>query len=393
MRNILGMHVQGEDFYDRVAELEQLWKLLDHDNVLLLAPRRVGKTSVLFRLREQAPNRSRSAVYVSSAGLLTELEFVDTLFRAVNTLDTGRRLVSALAEGPVGRFFGRLDGAGASGFHLHLRAAEPPDWREVGNAFADVANASDDGWILLVDELPILVMALLRQDTTTERARTFLEWFRALRERAPRLRWVLAGSVGLDAIVARIRLSSTVQDLAPFTLGPLHEQDAEGLVETLAASHGISIERDVIEYLLQRLGWLIPYHIQLAFSEIHAAHRNGAPPVTRDHVDKALALLLSPGKRIYFEPWRQRLREELGPPEDTQAMALLDAAAQDPNGATAQTLRGILARHVTHKSARDEVLSHLLRVLQNDGYLVEDRGRFRFRSPLVRAFWRSRSTP
>jgi hypothetical protein len=361
MRNILGMHVQGEDFYDRVAELEHLWTLLDHDNVLLLAPRRVGKTSVLFRLREQAPIRDRSAVYVSSAGLLTELEFVDTLFRAVNTLDTGRRLVSALANGPV--------------------------------AFVDVANASDDGWILLVDELPILVMALLRQDTTTERARTFLEWFRALRERAPRLRWVLAGSVGLDAIVARIHLTSTVQDLAPFTLGPLHEQDAEGLVETLAASHGISIERDVIEYLLQRLGWLIPYHIQLAFSEIHAAHRNGAPPVTRDHVDKALALLLSPGKRIYFEPWRQRLREELGPPEDTQAMALLDAAAQDPNGATAQTLRGILARHVTHKSARDEVLSHLLRVLQNDGYLVEDRGRFRFRSPLVRAFWRSRSTP
>lgn len=54
IKNRVGKPVTGDDFFDRVREQRSLWNRLDTDNVLLLAPRRVGKTSLMYRLRDTA---------------------------------------------------------------------------------------------------------------------------------------------------------------------------------------------------------------------------------------------------------------------------------------------------------------------------------------------------
>ena len=54
MHNLIGKPAKGEDFFDRERETRRLWDRLDTDNVLLLAPRRVGKTSLMYRLRDRA---------------------------------------------------------------------------------------------------------------------------------------------------------------------------------------------------------------------------------------------------------------------------------------------------------------------------------------------------
>ena len=46
MHNLIGKPAEGEDFFDRERELRQVWDRLETDNVLLLAARRVGKTSL-----------------------------------------------------------------------------------------------------------------------------------------------------------------------------------------------------------------------------------------------------------------------------------------------------------------------------------------------------------
>ncbi|MDQ3773238.1 MAG: hypothetical protein M3461_02095 [Pseudomonadota bacterium] len=47
MRNMTGPVVRGEDFFDREHEQARFWRDLETDNLLLLAPRRVGKTSLM----------------------------------------------------------------------------------------------------------------------------------------------------------------------------------------------------------------------------------------------------------------------------------------------------------------------------------------------------------
>ena len=72
MHNLIGKPAEGEDFFDRERETRRLWERIDTDNVLLLAPRRVGKTSLMFRLRDGAEREGFHATYVSVADVTTE---------------------------------------------------------------------------------------------------------------------------------------------------------------------------------------------------------------------------------------------------------------------------------------------------------------------------------
>ena len=50
MRNVAGQVVRGRDFFDRQSEMARFWRDLESDNLLLLAPRRVGKTSLMRKM-------------------------------------------------------------------------------------------------------------------------------------------------------------------------------------------------------------------------------------------------------------------------------------------------------------------------------------------------------
>ena len=77
LKNTVGPPVSGGNFYDRAREQQRIWRRLDTNHVLLLAPRRVGKTSLMRRLEETAEQQQFSATYVSVADVSTEMVFVD----------------------------------------------------------------------------------------------------------------------------------------------------------------------------------------------------------------------------------------------------------------------------------------------------------------------------
>jgi len=58
--NKYGPWVSGEQFFDREAELERLIRLLDEGNgILIVAPRRVGKTSLVREAFRRMEERGR----------------------------------------------------------------------------------------------------------------------------------------------------------------------------------------------------------------------------------------------------------------------------------------------------------------------------------------------
>ncbi len=72
IENIIGKPVADQNFFGRDTELEELQAITEREHVLLLAPRRVGKTSLLHALVKRV-DRDGSAigVYASvAAGLL-----------------------------------------------------------------------------------------------------------------------------------------------------------------------------------------------------------------------------------------------------------------------------------------------------------------------------------
>jgi len=51
MRNVVGQVVRGDDFWDRKDEIEDIWDAVNSgSHLLLVAPRRVGKTSIMYQI-------------------------------------------------------------------------------------------------------------------------------------------------------------------------------------------------------------------------------------------------------------------------------------------------------------------------------------------------------
>lgn len=392
----VGRPVRGINFFDREDERRILWQHLRQSHVLLLAPRRVGKTSLLMRLADEAPDHGHRAVYVSVADARSEDDVTRKLIAALAAHPASDPIWRRLQKGPYKRFFSRLKAKVAAGpLSLEL-AADEGRWATLAEVTAEAIERLGEPWLILVDELPIFVLTLLREDSAAKaddypRTRNFLNWFRQLRSaptqsEAP-LRWVVAGSIGLDAVVARARLGDTINDMRVFPLGPFSPVTADAFLAALGDSYGLSLDAPTRERLMQRAGWLIPFYLQILFSRLHdLAAEQGLKP-TPALVDRVVAELLTPAYRAYFDYWRQRLTEELGRPDDQRALVLLAGVAAAPEGLTKKALDHLLSEHMPEPATRDESLRFLLEVLENDGYLAREDDRFRFRSELLREYW------
>lgn len=393
--NITGKPVQRGNFYDRERELQKLGQHLTHDDVLLLAPRRIGKTSLMWRLRDQAPSKNIVASYFSVSDAHTELGFVRQLSEAVNTIEPAKVRLEKLADGGLGRFFQRVRKVDVLGVSLELGDGAAEHWRTVGEGLVGVLAELDQKVLLMVDEIPVFILGLTRQDPSGARAADFLMWLRKLRE-APstteRVRWLLAGSIGLDTVARRWRLSNTIGDLYVYNdLGPFPRQVALSFLGELSQTHLLPLGDDVKNRICDRIEWLLPYHLQLVFAALLNHCGDHRCEATVDVIDIVYEQILS--KRPYFDHWEQRLHAELGQPDARQAIELLNAAACDPSGASMETLQAVLGKHIQDPHMRDEKLVYILDILRGDGYLTTVDGRERFISPLLRDYWARRVLP
>lgn len=390
IQNAVGKPVQGEDFFDRVHEVAEIWGRLRTDDVLLLAPRRVGKTSLMYRLRDTADEQQRRAVYISVADATNEVVFARKLLAEIGRHDPKKTVLKALKKSPISKFLGSVKKFGVATVELELKDDAEAHWATVGEAIVAAIAATGTQWLILVDELPIFVLALLRADESGTRARDFLNWFRTLRQHADigkNVRWLLAGSIGLDTVARRMNLGDTINDLYLYSdFGAFSRDTAFALLDQLASSYSLTLTNEVKGRICDRMGWLIPFHLQMCFADLNARRRHGEPTV--DDVDAVYENLLSPAKKSYFDFWRQRLQEELGAPDAGRAVRLLNAIAADDEGASRQTLAAVLASDITDPEARERQLIYLTDVLISDGYLVRSAERYHFRSGLLREYWR-----
>ena len=90
MRNVTGPPVMGDDLYGRQQEIERLWARLDGgEHMLMLAPRRVGKTSLMLELHRD-PYANWEVVYVDVKGGQGAADFVAHVLAALADLPSHR---------------------------------------------------------------------------------------------------------------------------------------------------------------------------------------------------------------------------------------------------------------------------------------------------------------
>lgn len=282
MRNTRGRAAVGDDFFGRGEELESLLDTLRRDNVLLLAPRRVGKTSLMHATAARWRAAGDSALFVDVQGASSELQFVRKLAQVVDK-SGGDGLVKAAWRrmGQALRAVEKLGGsAGPVGLELALRSAAEDDWLAAADALLRALGDQGTEVLLLIDELPLVVQQILLSDPTRgrDRAKAFLDALRGWRMEPSlsRLHWLVAGSIGLDSLARRHGFSASINDFVLTPLGAFDDRTARRLVDALAVGHDTRFDDDARDHLVRRLGgWSLPYYVQILFGEARALARGG----------------------------------------------------------------------------------------------------------------------
>ena len=391
MRTVTGSPVEGEDFFDREVERRSMWRKLESDSLLLLAPRRIGKTSLMRALCAEAGEHAFGAFHLSFAACNDELACVRELGKALAGQEPVRdSILRGLKEqlpGIKSLKFGPLG--------VDFAPGESPDWRILGEALARSIGALEGRWLIAVDEVPVFLLGLLKQADGLARVRGFLYWLRDLRQdHHANIRWILAGSIGLDTVAARHGIGDTVNDLVPTPLGAFDPKTADRFLLALADGSGLKLTKPVRTAIIDSLGWPVPYYLQIVFSKLQDLADTEPPKkLNTALVEQVFDDLLKPAHKGYFDYWRQRLTEELGSPDDVHAIHLLNHCARDPKGASREHHRPRAGGAHPSTGVPEERLRYLLDVLESDGYLVQIEGRWRFRLELLRRYWLQRVAP
>lgn len=393
MRNITGSPVEHDDFFDRPKVVARVQRDLANGNLLLTAPRRVGKTSLVLRLCELEEQAGRHAVFINVEGCRDELAFAEKL---VEGLERAGLHPAALARVSLGLRTARQALRGLKvgmGMDLEVGGAEEADHGTLGRAIESILRKIEDGGkrvLLAVDELPELLLAVAKDERGDDRVSGLLHWLRALRQTfRQNVRWLFLGSIGLDGFVDNRSLRKTINDLTPSDLDCLDDEEADRFLALLGQSNGLPLEQSHRKLIIARVGWPLPHHLQLVF---HALVDLGVAKVDAPAVDAAIEHLLLPNNHNHFDTWRQRLSEQLGESDATAAKDLLRDLSCHPKGRErSQLLNALMAsRQAADSSKVENQLARLLVLLQRDGYLLERAGSYAFRSFLLREYWHRR---
>jgi len=132
----------------------------------------------------------------------------------------------------------------------------------------NILSSVDTPIIIVIDEFTVLLEFIFNKYGLAD-VKMFMSQLRALRmATSENCSWVICSSVGVRNFASIHKLSSTINDLYDFTLGPFSNDEADKFIEELCGAIGKQISAENRQYLLAKIGWPLPYFIQLIISRI-----------------------------------------------------------------------------------------------------------------------------
>ncbi len=396
----VGNPVYGDLFWDRETEMHEfLAEIREGANLRMVAMRRVGKTSMMM----EAARILADEYYC----LVIDVEKCRTAEDAVVALSMATRPYQTLWAKTMSTFKSAIDALGGifkemsyDEVTVKLRVAVTGDWEAKGRALLGQLATADRPVVCFIDELPILVNRLLRgyeKEITPERLADtdrFMSWLRdASQANLGQIRFVLAGSIGLEPLLNRAGLSATVNTFTPFDLGPWSSADATGAIWALANQYDMPVEPGAPEAMIELMGIAIPHHVQLFFRHAWQAWRRGEIEglhlATIESVYHNRVTRSSRG-HVELAHLEERLRLQLDDQEYPLAIDLLTETAV--TGALTPEASMFLARDhfIDQPDESLVVLRTLLMILEHDGYVQRSGEKRVFASKLIRDWWAGR---
>ena len=392
MKSITGPWVSGEDFFDRDRELQVLDRHIRNGNPILLSgQRRMGKTSVARELGRRLEQEGWAFAFADVEHAASP---EDVITKVAEALHPVRGIASRLGERLARLFSDNVEQLSAYDFGIKFRAGlNAGAWPRHGESIIRSCAEHEQSILLVIDELPIFLNRLLRQDDGRALVDEFLSWLRGAIQDVSggSLALMLSGSIGLTPLVRRLGLTDRTNYLYEFRLGPWDRSTSVECFNQLARTNALSVEDGVAEAAYDALGVGIPHHVQSFFARLldfATMHSRDAIKVV-DVETVYQTDLLGPFGQNDLMHYEARLRDALGENEFAIANAILaEAAVQGQFTPSARkALEALFATKIENISER---VADILEVLIHDGYLAADDGSHRFVSRLLKDWWATR---
>ena len=382
MKNITGPPVVGDNFFGRQEELDFVWgKISDGNNILFPSPRRVGKTSFSKQQLRIAKTHKWRTLELNLEEAKSELEFMRLIVREQNKLTSFRILKTKGA-----RFLETLKSIKPTVSMGEVKVGV--EWQEKKRDLYEQLEGLLDHQaptLIFLDELGVFLSRLAQEEGGDTAVSDFLHWLRALRQQSDsNIRWVICSSVSVENFASKLGVSDTINDLMRHRLYPFSPEDSLRLLQKLSEKLSYELNPAILDKIISKLGYCIPFFLQLMFSKVDAA------------AIQQKSLLQQPDDLIataYHEivqgsdlnTWVERIEKQYTE-EKRPLITLLSHASQARKGVTRNALLTVLIDD--HGDDSENTLRHCLDILKNDGYLyLGPEDRYLFLSPLIRDFW------
>ncbi len=392
-RSLVGQIPEPNELYGREEFIEHLWRMLEANNILLLAPRRFGKSGVM---RDVLLNPRPGYLPLSF-----DLEDVDSpeefVWRVMKELLSHNKIraflggVRKLPSAMVDWVKGTFDEAGFEGAKVKFKQAIREDWSEAAKRLLMELEKADDTIIFLFDELPSMLDRIMDKQGDGA-ARDFLAWFRTVRlaqkDVLRRHRFIVAGSVGIDQILKKLGATDRLVDFTRLTVEPLDIETAKQLAGDLAATFSIAWNAELGEKMLELVGAPVPYFIHIFFAQLGQLRAEVRARLTPAALEELYTeRVLGRTCRQYFDHYSTRLRR-YGPAREKAAVAILRAVA-DRCRVPRLVLYDIYAK-ACGKNASEQGFDDLMADLEYEMYLqlYAPTNEFQFLLKVMQDWWR-----
>jgi AAA+ ATPase superfamily predicted ATPase len=386
MKNTVGAIASQEDFYYRKKEIERIHKALDAKaNIQLAAPRRVGKSSILYYLMDN-PEQGYVHLYVDVESARTKDDFFRKIYREILKSDFVSKSKGILAQitGKNG-VLGRLKGIKIAGVGFDFNEADELNYEDELTNLLLGLDLEGHKLVLMIDEFPEVLLNMVEDaNGDTVEAKRFLQSNRELRSNKAlhgKVQFIYTGSNSLNLTAESLGASVLINDLNAVSVYPLSPSESKELTVSVLKTYGYTIGDSQLEHLLTVVEWNIPFYFQLMIQEII----NQIEPqeqITNDVINTGFNNIMEQRNNHHFEHYVTRLKRIFTENEKKYVQKFLNTLAQAPaltKGEAQNMAHGILSESETRR---------VLNALVYDGYIVSDQqNEFKFNSPILKQWW------
>jgi DNA-directed RNA polymerase subunit F len=380
---IIGGVARGITFFDREDELNTIWEFINQGkDILLSAPRRYGKTSLMYFLKDN-PQNNYKVLHLDLEKLSSG---IDLLSKIIITLRKDQEIAKKLSSicPEIGEPIKTVEHTKLWEYENKMRVSikeNKENWTSIGIKVFKAINNLEQNILFSFDEFTMMLENILTK-YTKEQAEELLSWLKEIRANAKRYRFILSGSRNLLVYLEEMGLPNFFDDCSEVRLKPLKEDKAQLLIESILYGEGIYLSASAIKKIIELVGTtIVPYFLQVFIGEIiDFVRTKKVLPAPQEIEEIYLERVTGIDSRRYFDQFALHLSKYGA--KETGARRILDRLSVEK-----ELDKNQLSLIYQKAMGTTEEFDLVLQLLEYDFYIESDEGKYKFINQILRDWW------